>query len=78
MIIGQLIRRWKNNPQPGARPQVELVFVANSVETLNKREFNSNSQIDQETIRSYIKYWKRRGKIEGRRELIESICPNLY
>jgi DNA helicase MCM9 len=41
MVTGVLIKRWnKMPPTPDMRPAVELAFMANSIEILNKREFS--------------------------------------
>jgi DNA replicative helicase MCM subunit Mcm2 (Cdc46/Mcm family) len=78
MITGVLIQRWKNPPQPGGRPYVELAFMANNVEVLNKREFSKTNQISQEKIQEYKIFWKKNNKIDGKRILVNSVCSNIY
>lgn len=79
MITGIMIQRWKNMPpQPGTRPYVELAFVANNVEVLNKREFSKSNSISQERIAEYKGFWKKHNKIEGKKILINSVCSNMF
>ena len=79
MITGVLIQRWKNMPPaPGTRPLLELAFVANNVEVLNKREFTKGNQISQERISEYKVFWKKNNKIDGKKILIDSVCSNIY
>ena len=44
MVTGMLIKRWDKMPlMNDARPVVELAFLANNVEILNKREFTKTN-----------------------------------
>jgi hypothetical protein len=67
MVTGTLIQRWKNMPpSDGQRPFMELAFLANSVEVLNKREFSKGNQISQDKVQEYKEFWKKHDKIEGK------------
>lgn len=79
MVTGVLLKRWnKMPPTNDARPAVELAFVANNIEILNKREFTKTNQISTERIQEYKQFWKKKNKIEGKSILIDSTCPNIY
>ena len=79
MVTGVMIQRWKiMPPNENSRPAVELVFVANNAEVLNKREFTKSNQISQERILEYKKFWKKHNKLEGKRILVESVCSNIF
>lgn len=79
MITGILIQRWKSSTvQPGQRPYVELAFLANNIEVLNKKEFQKTNSITQEKVQFYKEFWKKRNKIEGKKILINSVCKNIF
>lgn len=65
-------------PAVGTRPFIELALVANNVEVLNKKEFSKNNQISMDTVNDFKKFWKRHDPINGKKIIVNSICPNLY
>lgn len=79
MITGMLIQRWRSMPpSEHTRAVVELAFVANNVEILNKRDFQRSNQISHQRIAEYKEFWKKHNKLEGKRILVQSVCNNIY
>ena len=65
-------------PVNGSRPYLELAFVANNIEVLNKREFSKSNQISNEKVITYKTFWKTHDKIEGKKILVNSVCSHIY
>ena len=80
MISGMFIQRWKPPFNRTERPEIEVAVLANNITVLNKQEFNTKQEINQQACSDFKRYWSQHEKkmIEGKNKILESIAPHIY
>ena len=75
-IGGIVVRRWRSFPKE-ERPQVDIVFIANRVESMKEQQ---EKQLFEELTEEMDSFWESHAEfpLKGRAKIISSICPQLF
>ena len=78
VVVGTMLRQWRPLCK-GARCEVDIVILANSVKSLNANATKAQSK---ESLDEFVQYWKthrEQGReLVGRDGIIRAVCPQLY
>lgn len=79
LVHGVLHRRWNSNLIPGIRAQVELMLVAENIQTSN--ETKSFLHVTDESRQNFARHWathSSRKQLTARNLILRSVCPQIY
>ncbi len=79
VVTGTVMRQWRRM-FPGARCDLELSLLANSLQV--KNEHKSKVEVESETVQIFQDFWRKQCEakcpLAGRNTILASICPQVY